>query len=140
MFASHLWSRGGFREWDRLNLNALGQRESNSAHSAPALNAALSNEAVQVQLLVPGVDPASLEVLIEKSVLSIHGERAASVPGGSEPAVARSQERFSGKFRRALRLPQDVDSEDVKADYRDGVLHIRIGRKGPVPVRRVPVQ
>ncbi len=52
----------------------------------------------------------------------------------------RQQERFFGKFRRALRLPEDANADDVQASYREGVLHVRVARRVPVPARRITVQ
>ena len=49
-------------------------------------------------------------------------------------------ERFTGRFRRVISLPDDVDANAVKADYRDGVLHVSIPRRESAQPRRIEVQ
>jgi len=84
------------------------------------------------------MDPASLEVQIEKGVLTIAGERRVdTVP---EKAAVHIDERFAGRFRRVVTLPDDVDSNAVDARYSDGVLHISIARKETAQPRRITVQ
>jgi HSP20 family protein len=49
-------------------------------------------------------------------------------------------ERFDGRFRRVVTLPDDVDPNAVDAKYRDGVLRISIARKQSAQPRRITVQ
>ena len=75
---------------------------------------------------------------VEKGVLTIAGERKAeAVP---EKANRHIDERFSGRFRRVVTLPDDVDPNAVQARYRDGVLHISIARKEAAQPRRITIQ
>jgi HSP20 family protein len=48
-------------------------------------------------------------------------------------------ERFSGRFRRVVNLPEDIDPNAVSADYRDGVLHVSIARRAAAQPRRIEV-
>jgi HSP20 family protein len=139
MFASPFVSRDVFTEFDRLQRELQSVFDSGFDARGPALNASTTADA-DVQLLVPGVDPASFEVQIEGGVLTVAGERPAPVRGTEERAAVRQQERFFGKFRRALRLPEDANADDVQASYREGVLHVRVARRVPVPARRITVQ
>ncbi|MCE2660618.1 MAG: Hsp20/alpha crystallin family protein [Rubrivivax sp.] len=140
MFASPFLSRDVFTEFDRLQRELQNVFDSGSDARGPALNASTTADAVDVQLLVPGVDPASFDVQIEGGVLTVAGERPAPGRGAEERAAVRQQERFFGKFRRALRLPEDANADDVQASYREGVLHVRVARRVPVPARRITVQ
>ena len=104
----------------------------------PALNVGGTSKSVEIYAFAPGVDPASLEVQIEKGVLTVAGERRADeVP---EKASVHIDERFAGRFRRVVTLPDDVDANAVEAGYRDGVLHISIARKEAAQPRRITVQ
>ena len=49
-------------------------------------------------------------------------------------------ERFAGRFRRVVSLPEDVNAANVQARYRDGVLHISIARKAAAQPRRIAIQ
>ena len=104
----------------------------------PALNVGGTSKSVEIYAFAPGVDPASLEVQIEKGVLTVAGERRVDeVP---EKASVHIDERFAGRFRRVVTLPDDVDANAVEAGYRDGVLHISIARKEAAQPRRITVQ
>jgi HSP20 family protein len=48
-------------------------------------------------------------------------------------------ERFGGRFRRVVSLPEDADPDAVRADYRDGVLHISIRRRDSALPRRIQI-
>jgi HSP20 family protein len=104
----------------------------------PALNVGGTAKSVEIYAFAPGVDPASLEVQIEKGVLTVAGERRADeVP---EKASVHIDERFAGRFRRVVTLPDDVDANAVEARYRDGVLHISIARREAAQPRRITIQ
>ena len=51
-----------------------------------------------------------------------------------------AQERFSGKFKRVITLPDDVDVSQVKASYKEGVLHISIQRRAEAQPKRIEIQ
>lgn len=104
----------------------------------PPLNIGNTPESVEVYAFAPGLDPGKLEVTVDRGVLGIAGERASSLPDESarKRVSVYSRERLSGRFRRAVSLPEDADPGNVQADYRDGVLHVRIARRpAPQPTR-----
>ncbi|MEY4412895.1 MAG: hypothetical protein RIQ53_188 [Pseudomonadota bacterium] len=107
--------------------------------SFPALNIGRSAEAVEVQAFVPGIDPASLDVQIDRGVLTLSGERK-PLPAADERATRHLDERPSGRFRRVVSLPEDIDPDAVSARCADGVLQIRIARRAAPQPRRITVQ
>ena len=70
--------------------------------------------------------------------MTVAGERR--VEAIPEKAAVHIDERFAGRFRRVVTLPDDVDSNAVEARYRDGVLHISIARKETAQPRRITIQ
>jgi HSP20 family protein len=78
-------------------------------------------------------------------VLSIAGERKATLPrtangnGAGERQTLHVNERFDGRFRRVVSVPDDIDPNAVTADYRDGVLRVSIGRRESAKPRRITV-
>jgi HSP20 family protein len=103
----------------------------------PAMNVGGTPKSVEVYAFAPGIDPATLDVQIEKGVLTIGGER--KVEPVAEKATLHIDERFAGRFRRVVTLPDDVDASTVEAKYRDGVLHISIARKEAAQPRRIAI-
>lgn len=106
----------------------------------PAMNVGGTPQSVEIYAFAPGIDPATIEVQIEKGVLTVAGERPSSLPAGDSKASVHIAERFAGSFRRVVTLPEDADPEKVTARYRDGVLHISIQRRETSMPRRISVQ
>ncbi len=130
------------RQMDRL----LGPRGPSSSIRAvergsfPAVNIGTTPEAVEIYAFAPGIDPASLDVSVDKGLLTLSGERR--VPAAEEGARTSvyARERFEGPFRRVVALPEDADPERVDASYRDGIVRIRILKREASRPRRIEVR
>lgn len=104
----------------------------------PAMNVGGTPQSVELYAFAPGIDPKTLDVQIEKGVLTVAGERQRQAP--AQDATVHIDERFEGRFRRVVTLPDDVDPNAVDAKYTDGVLRISIGRKQSAQPRRITIQ
>ncbi len=147
MFYRSLFPRDVFAELDRIQrgLQQGGGDLSPSIRGSarggyPAMNVGSTARSVEIYAFAPGIDPASLDVQLEKGVLTIAGERAGVLPPKDAPATVHIDERFSGRFRRVVTLPDDVDPNAVEARYTDGVVHVSVQRKAASQPRRIPVQ
>jgi HSP20 family protein len=141
-----LYSRDVFSELDRL------QRELQQAFDVspsirglgragfPALNVGGTQTTVEVYSFAPGLDPATIDVTLERGVLSITGERPDQLPATDKKSNVHINERFAGRFRRVVSLPDDIDPNGVSAAYRDGVLHVSVKRRESAQPRRIAVQ
>lgn len=107
----------------------------------PALNVGHTPQAVEIYAFMPGVAPESVDVQIEKGLLTIAGERTPAAAGQQEEkTTAHIEERFAGRFRRVISLPDDIDANAVEASCRDGVLHVTVPRQAAAQPRRISVQ
>ncbi|MDB5731284.1 MAG: heat shock protein Hsp20 [Variovorax sp.] len=106
----------------------------------PALNVGGTPQSVELYAFAPGLEPASIEVNLDRGVLTVAGERASTLPAPDAQAAVHINERFAGRFRRVVSLPEDADPDAVSADYRDGVLHISVKRRASAQPRRISVQ
>jgi HSP20 family protein len=106
----------------------------------PALNVGSTPTSVEIYAFAPGIDPAAIEINLDRGVLTIDGERKPSLPAGDEKTTLHLNERFDGRFRRVVSLPDDIDPAGVTADYRDGVLHVSVKRRESAQPRRIEVQ
>lgn len=106
----------------------------------PAMNVGHTPQSVEIYAFAPGLDPTSIDVQIEKGVLTVAGERKVELPPQDAKTTIHIDERFAGRFRRVLTLPDDVDQSAVQARYRDGVLHISIQRRAAAQPRRIAIQ
>jgi len=142
-----LFARDLFSELERLQRDLGSVFEPSpsirgiSRGGYPALNVGSSPEAVEVYAFAPGLEPASIKVDLDRGVLSIAGERAPTLPEQSdEKTTLHQRERFAGRFRRIVSLPDDIDPNAVCASYRDGLLHISVKRRSATPARRIEIQ
>jgi len=89
-----------------------------------------------VETDLPGVDPASIEVTVEHSTLTIKADRAAHYDDSDQVIVA---ERPQGTFTRQFALGEGVDSEHLSAGYAEGVLRVTIPAAPKAQARRIQI-
>ena len=104
----------------------------------PALNVAATPHSVEIYGFAPGLDPKKIEVQLERGVLSISGERNSDLPEDAAASI-HMNERFTGRFHRVLSLTDDLDPNEVRASYRNGVLHVSIKRQESALPRRIDI-
>lgn len=146
MFYRSVFPRDLLSELDRL------QREMQQAYEFspsirglarggfPAMNVGNTPRSVEIYAFAPGIDPATIDVQLEKGVLTIAGERASLMPPKEANATVHIDERFSGRFRRVVTLPDHADPNGVSAKYRDGVLHVSVQRRQAAQPRRISIE
>jgi len=111
-----------FREFDRLSQQVFGTPGTMARPSAMPMDAWRTGDEFIVEFDLPGVDPASVDLDVERNVLTVKAERP--LLDGDEELVAA--ERPRGVFSRQLILGDNLDVEKVAAVYEAGVLTLRI--------------
>jgi HSP20 family protein len=106
----------------------------------PHINVGTTDSTIEIVAFAPGVDPAKLDINVDKGLLSIAGERSAQQQPFPEGTRQYAQERFSGTFRRVIELPQQADPDKVQARYIDGCLLISVGKREASQPRAITVQ
>jgi HSP20 family protein len=91
-----------------------------------------------VHVDLPGVDKKDIEIVAEKGVLTIKGERHAETKTGD--ASYERVERVSGKFLRRFTLPETAQADAITAKQTNGVLEVSIPKQPQVQPKRVEVQ
>ena len=120
---------GGCNEQGALPCRYCAGIRGNGMTTYPLLNVGKTPESVELYAFAPGLDPASIDVNLERGVLSIAAERKSDLPGQEQKATVHINERFAGRFRRVLSMPDDIDPGNVTAQYKDGILHIQLKRR-----------
>ena len=105
----------------------------------PAVNVGTTRDSVEVIAFAPGIDPKEIEITVDRGLLSLSGERRSVAPAGEAAANTYGQERFTGKFRRVINLPEDADPTKVEANFRDGILHVTVAKRESSKPRRISI-
>ena len=114
-----------FRELDRLT-HALGASGTLARPSAMPMDAWRDGDTFQVEFDLPGVDPDSVELDVERNVVTVRAER----PQRASDAELIAAERPRGVFSRQLILGDTLDTDRIAASYDAGVLTLKIPGRG----------
>ncbi|MET3823646.1 HSP20 family protein [Burkholderia sp. PvR073] len=106
----------------------------------PQVNIGATDDSIEIVAFAPGVDAGTLDVSIDKGLLSISGERKSPQPDTDSERRTYAQERFIGMFRRVIELPEAADPDKVQARYENGCLLISVGKRESSKPRAITVQ
>lgn len=107
--------------------------------TAPAMpmDATRTEDGLVLRFDLPGIDPASIDVTVDRGVLTVGAKRTEEHTEGEKPVV---RERITGSFTRRVRLGDAADSAKVEAGYQDGVLTVRVPLAETAKPRKVEIQ
>ena len=105
--------------------------------SSAAMDAYRVGDVINVEFDLPGVDPSSIDVQIERGELRLHARRATAAPEGARFLV---RERADTTVSRRIMLGDVLDVDHVDAQYTDGVLHLRIPLRDTAKPKRIEVR
>jgi HSP20 family protein len=108
-----------FNDFDRLTRNVAA----NGRRGWMPIDAYRQDDRLVLKLDLPGVDPASVDVTVEKDVLTVRAERHWEVAEGNRVLVS---ERPQGTFTRRLLLGESLNGERTEASYDNGVLTLTV--------------
>jgi HSP20 family protein len=120
-----------FRELDRVAETAWGR-----AATPMPMDAVRRGDTVVVSFDLPGVDPGSIDLTVERNVLSV---KATRTPDRSEGDEVLASERRFGSITRQLMLGDTLDGSGIAADYDAGVLTVRIPVAQAAKPRKVEI-
>jgi HSP20 family protein len=108
----------------------FGEREALSiADWTPSCNVSETPEEYRIEAELPGVKQEDLEVKVDQGVLTLKGERREKKE--QKDKKYHRVESSYGSFVRSFTLPNDADDEKIAADYKDGLLTVRVPRTTP---------
>ncbi|WP_432564508.1 Hsp20/alpha crystallin family protein [Kineococcus sp. SYSU DK003] len=122
-----------FRELDRLTQQVLG---TSARPAVMAMDAWRRGDEFVVEFDLPGVDPSTVELDVERNVLTVRAQRP--VHEGTDEMIAA--ERPRGVFSRQLILGDNLDTEKIAASYGAGVLTLRVPVAEKAKPRRIAVE
>lgn len=111
-------------------------RREDDRYLLPPVTLAEANGEVVMVADLPGVRRESLKLEMENQILTVEGELRIDFPSDMQASQA---ELAIPRFRRAFRLGNDIDPEQIEARLEDGVLSLRLGKKQAARRRRIEV-
>lgn len=111
-----------FREIDRLTQQLLGTTGTTSRPTMMLMDAWRDGDTFHVEFDLPGVDPSSIDLDVERNVVTVNAHRESM----SDDVERLAAERPRGHFSRQLVLGENLDTDNITANYADGVLSLEI--------------
>jgi HSP20 family protein len=129
------------REMDRLFDTALSGSQQAGWQPASwdlALDVVESEDEYVVKASLPGINPDDLEITFTNNTLTIKGE--VREDQDFEQAQYHVRERRSGMFARSISLPSGIESDQISANYENGILKLHLPKAEEVKPRRIQIQ
>jgi len=104
----------------------------------PSVDVTETENEILVRAEVPGIDPKELNVTLSGQMLTLSGEKKESAECKGENCY-QAERRF-GSFHRVLQLPTEVNPDNMTAEHKNGVVHIRLKKQPGAVAKRIPVQ
>lgn len=124
------------RELDRFAQQVLGTNGTLARPSVMPMDAWRDGESFQVEFDLPGIDPSSIDLDVERNVVTVRAER----PARASDAELIAAERPRGVFSRQLILGDNLDNENIAASYDGGVLTLRIPVAEKAKPRKISIK
>ena len=105
---------------------------------APAADAAATQEHYEINMELAGVKLDDIEIAVHDDTLTIKGEKRFERKESGRTYFF--SEREYGAFQRSFRLPPQTDKDGITADFKDGVLTVKVPKSGPPPDRSRKVE
>jgi HSP20 family protein len=125
-----------FRDIDAWFDRMTGRASSNGSWPMP-MDAYKRGTDLWVDIDLPGVDAASIDINVERNVLTVSAQRSWERQDGDQVYLA---ERHRGTFRRQVHLGDGLDADRIEARYADGVLTLRIPVAEAAKPKKIEVQ
>jgi HSP20 family protein len=104
---------------------------------APAVDIYEQNGNIVLKAELPGVDPKDVDVRVENNILTLRGER--KLDNEVKRESYHRVERAYGSFTRSFTLPNVVDTEKIKAEYKDGLLRMTLPTKDEAKPKQISI-
>ena len=127
-------------EMNRMFDNVFGRSPQNQLVDrvwAPAVDMYETKDELAVKMELPGVSEKDIHLSITGDMLTLKGERRLEQPSKQEDYYR--MERWYGRFERTLPLPFPVQSDKVKATFRDGVLTVSLPKAEQIRAREIKI-
>jgi HSP20 family protein len=122
-----VWGRGRQTEGDSISGSWL-----------PAVDVRETQDALEIQAELPGIDAQDVQLSVENGVLTLKGSR--NFEKATEGQTYHRVERAYGAFERSFTLPTNVNPEKIQAAFRSGVLHLTLPKREEAKPKSIAIK
>lgn len=115
----------------------LAEEETRRRIYTPPADVFETADTIEVVADMPGVDESSMEITLERNVLTLDGHTAVNDP---QAMTLSYSEYEAGNYHRAFTLSDEIARDGIEATMKNGVLRLRLPKAGPAKARRIEVQ
>lgn len=126
-----------FDEMDRLTGRFFRDSSREQRGFAPSVDIFENDGEIELRAELPGVKSEDVHLDVTDNVLTVSGER--KLEHEEEREGYRRIERSYGKFTRSFTLPRNVDQENIRAEMREGILHVTLPKREEQKARRIEI-
>lgn len=104
-----------------------------------SMDVAETDQAFEVKVDLPGINPDDVEIQIENNTLIIRGQRNEESEERDEDKQFHRIERYKGNFARSVVLPNSINEDETAAEFKDGVLKVVVPKSDEAKPRRIAI-
>jgi HSP20 family protein len=112
-------------------------RTADGGHAAMRMDVVRREQEVELRFDLPGIDADSIDVTVDRGVLTVRATRNDEYAEGEKPYI---RERITGSFVRRIRLSDSVDADKISASYDAGVLSVSVPLAEQAQPRKVEIR
>lgn len=107
---------------------------------SPSINVSEGDKSIEISAELPGMDEKDIQVSLTKDILTIKGEKKQEKEEKNKEYY--HVERSYGSFQRSLQLPCEIEADKIKADFKKGVLNIKIpkSKEAQEKIKKIEIQ
>lgn len=124
-------------DMNRLFSRAVGESRSGGSAWSPALDVLEREDEIVIRADLAGLTTDDIDVQVEDDVLTVSGERKFQDEVKDDHYYRL--ERSYGTFQRSITLPQGVESDEIAANFENGVLELRVPKSAEVQPRKIAI-
>ncbi|MBN1881535.1 MAG: Hsp20/alpha crystallin family protein [Deltaproteobacteria bacterium] len=132
------WWLAADRSWIDEFFGDFVTDDEDRSRFVPSVDIKENKKSLVVKAEIPGMDAKDIDLTLEKDMLIISGERTDEKEEEDENYYRR--ETSYGSFRRSLKLPVEVEADKIKADYKNGVLTVKLPKAGGKAAKAITVE
>jgi HSP20 family protein len=126
------------RDFDKLFSSVLGRDRDFISTSYPTIDVFDTGESIGVYSELPGMNKEDIKIVVNNDVLTVSGKR--ELPETPENVRWLRHERFHGEFSRSFKLPYDIEADNVKAEFKEGILQVSLPKKEELKPKEISVK